>query len=169
MADPAGKADKADKYKADKADNDKEESCEDASTYTRLREGQHFDRKSARLRPDGLARHIIAFANDGGGTVAVGIEDDGSITGFRRQGAYPVEDFERIPVELCDPRPTVGLRRLPCRNVDGDDDIILLVQVRPFAGGVVRMRSNGDVYLRESDSSVKLDDEGTAKLDRTTR
>ncbi|WP_091847999.1 AlbA family DNA-binding domain-containing protein [Bifidobacterium commune] len=52
-----------------------------------LEEGQYFDRKSSRIRPKDLARHISAFANASGGTIAIDIEDDGKVTGFRRSGA----------------------------------------------------------------------------------
>ena len=39
---------------------------------------QYFDRKSARIKPNDLAKIIIAMANSAGGKVAIGIEDDGT-------------------------------------------------------------------------------------------
>ena len=47
-------------------------------------EGQFFDRKSARLAPKELASHISAFANASGGTVVLGIENSGEVTGVNR-------------------------------------------------------------------------------------
>ena len=44
---------------------------------------QYFDRKSARIKPNAVARHIVAFANAAGGKLAIGIEDNGEITGYR--------------------------------------------------------------------------------------
>ena len=41
-----------------------------------------FDRKSARIDAKTLAIHLIAFANADGGMIAVGVEDDGTITGI---------------------------------------------------------------------------------------
>ncbi len=38
--------------------------------------------KSAKVRPDSLAREIVAFANSLGGIILLGIEDDGTITGL---------------------------------------------------------------------------------------
>lgn len=35
-----------------------------------MREGQYFDRKSARIKPKDILQHIIAFANADGGTLA---------------------------------------------------------------------------------------------------
>lgn len=45
-------------------------------------EGQVFDRKSAKIEPTALANHITAFANADGGVLAIGIEDNGTITGI---------------------------------------------------------------------------------------
>ena len=44
-------------------------------------EFQVFDRKSARIDAKALAITIIAFANADGGQIALGVEDDGSLTG----------------------------------------------------------------------------------------
>ena len=48
---------------------------------TTMTEGQFFDRKSARLTTKDFAHHLSAFANASGGIIAIGIEDDGCITG----------------------------------------------------------------------------------------
>ena len=40
-------------------------------------EDQHFDRKSARIQPKDILRHLVAFANAEGGHLVIGIEDDG--------------------------------------------------------------------------------------------
>ena len=37
--------------------------------------------KSSEVRPESLAREIVAFANSSGGTVLIGVEDSGKITG----------------------------------------------------------------------------------------
>ena len=44
-------------------------------------EFQVFDRKSARIDAKALAITIIAFANADGGQIALGVEDDGTLTG----------------------------------------------------------------------------------------
>ncbi|WEV46745.1 ATP-binding protein [Bifidobacterium sp. ESL0690] len=60
-----------------------------------LPEGQYFDRKSARIHLNDLARHICAFANASGGTIAVGIEDDGKVSGFKFDGSQDIEEIQR--------------------------------------------------------------------------
>lgn len=51
------------------------------------KEDQYFDRKSARIKPRDIMKHIVAFANADGGKLVIGIEDDGTISGFKFQGA----------------------------------------------------------------------------------
>ena len=48
--------------------------------YTK-KEGQTYDRKSARKDPKSLSNHIVAFANADGGMLVIGIEDDFTVTG----------------------------------------------------------------------------------------
>jgi ATP-dependent DNA helicase RecG len=49
-----------------------------------LRQGENsaVEFKTADIRPDGLAREMIAFANVNGGTILWGIDDDGTISGI---------------------------------------------------------------------------------------
>ena len=85
----------------------------DVVRFTSTKESQYFDRKSARKDDKEIAKHISAFANAAGGKLVIGIEDDGEVTGFRRNGARDVENFERAPIVTCSPSPVVleGERR----------------------------------------------------------
>ena len=47
--------------------------------------------KSATVSPDGLAKEIVAFANSFGGSILIGVEDDGTITGVNN--ATQVEEW----------------------------------------------------------------------------
>lgn len=42
-----------------------------------LKENQYFDKKSARIKPQDILKHIVAFSNADGGKLVIGIEDDG--------------------------------------------------------------------------------------------
>lgn len=66
------------------------------------KEDQVFDRKSARKDAKGLSNHIVAFANADGGTLVIGIEDNGDITGI---DAYTnnINDILRVPFDYCTP------------------------------------------------------------------
>ena len=46
------------------------------------KENQKYDRKSAKKDLRELANHIAGFANADGGTLAIGITDDGKLEGF---------------------------------------------------------------------------------------
>ncbi|MCH9275743.1 putative DNA binding domain-containing protein [Bifidobacterium amazonense] len=142
-----------------------ESKTNETAAFARMRENQYFDRKSARIKPEDVARHLIAFANASGGQLVIGIEDDGEITGFKRANAKPVESFEQLPITQCAPTPQVAARRIPCVNSSGEDDLVLVLDVSPSSNHVVAKRSNGDVYLREDDRSVLLDREQVLALE----
>ncbi|MBP5157011.1 MAG: ATP-binding protein, partial [Treponema sp.] len=38
--------------------------------------------KSAQVRPESVAREMVAFSNSYGGTLYIGVEDDGSVSGL---------------------------------------------------------------------------------------
>lgn len=48
-----------------------------------LGEGPRLEFKNRVPRPDRIAREIIAFANTDGGTVLLGVDDDGTVVGLR--------------------------------------------------------------------------------------
>ncbi len=129
------------------------------------KENHYFDRKSARKDAAEIARHIIAFANAAGGRLAVGIEDDGTITGFKRDGAHSVEDFEQIPITLCLPTPIVATNRVAVVNSKGEDDFVLVMDVACSTEHVIKRRTDGKVALREGASSVWLDHEQIKALE----
>lgn len=128
-------------------------------------EDQYFDRKSARLKVRDIARHIIALANASGGRLAVGIEDDGTITGFRQQGAQSIDEIERCHIFECEPAPSVVASRLSVTNSRGEADTVLLLDVAASPDVVIRRKGDGAVFLRVSDKSRELDHEQTLRLE----
>lgn len=87
-----------------------------------------FDRKSARIDTKALAIHLIAFANADGGVIAIGVEDDGTITGIDGY-AENINELLRAPFDFCKPSVRVETERLSCVNRDGKTDHILLIEV----------------------------------------
>ena len=47
------------------------------SFYFFFRESQIFDRKSAKIKPLDILKHLVGFSNAEGGQLVIGIEDDG--------------------------------------------------------------------------------------------
>lgn len=125
--------------------------------FTTEKESQYFDRKSARIAPKDIIRHICAFANASGGKLVIGIEDHGSITGFKGTGAHDIEEFEQAALVGCDPVPEVHPVRIPVINEQGKNDNILVLEIAPSSGHVISRRSDKAVFLRQKDSSVALD------------
>ena len=83
------------------------------------KEDQVFDRKSARKDAKGLSNHIVAFANADGGTLVIGIEDNGDITGI---DAYTnnINDILRVPFDYCTPSVRVVTETVECRDKNGN-------------------------------------------------
>ena len=59
-------------------------------------EDSFFDRKSAKIDLKNLANTICSFANANGGVIVVGIEDDGTISGFKNIHSDKYNQFQKI-------------------------------------------------------------------------
>lgn len=128
------------------------------------REGQYFDRKSARIDPKDIVRHLIAFANASGGVLAIGIENDGSITGFSKVGLHKIDKFKRVAFDYCKVTPHIKEQEVSVVNSELEEDKILLLQVSPSSKRVIRSTSD-NVYLRIGDQSKKLTHEQVSNLE----
>lgn len=129
------------------------------------KETYYFDRKSARKDAAEIAKHISAFANAAGGKLVIGIEDDGTITGFKRDGAREIEDFKQASIVDCVPSPAVSCREIPATNANGEDDLILVLDVAASTDHVVARKKDNEVFLRQGDKSVRLDREQVRALE----
>lgn len=127
-------------------------------------EGQYFERKSARIKPNDLAKVITAMANSAGGKVVVGIEDKGAVTGFNSDGTYTPEEFEQCALMNCDPSPDVASTRIPVINNEEESDFILVLEIEPSRNHVIRRKNDGTVYLRVGDKNMPLGYGQTLKL-----
>lgn len=66
------------------------------------KEKQSFDRKSAKIDATAIATPMIAFANADGGLLAVGIEDNGEITGIDDY-VKNINEILRAGYDFCQP------------------------------------------------------------------
>lgn len=137
----------------------------DPSIFASAKENQYFDRKSARKDPREISRHISAFANASGGKLVIGIEDDGRITGFRRNGAHDIEDFKHAALICCEPVPFVRPIEIRVTNSQGQDDVILVLDISASTDHVIARRSDGAVFLRQNDKSVELNHDQITALE----
>lgn len=128
----------------------------DVHLFSTLKENQYFDRKSARKDDKEIAKHISAFANSAGGKLVIGIEDDGEVMGFKRDGARDIENFERAALTTCTPTPIVRKDRIHVVNSSGEDDLILVLDIEASTSHSVARSSDDEVFLRQNDRSVRL-------------
>lgn len=137
----------------------------DIETLSTMRENHYFDRKSSRIDPENLARHICAFANAGGGKLVVGIEDDGRVTGFNIQKSREPKLFEQCNITECTPAPEVSFSRMPVMSACGREDFILVIDVQPSPDRVIVRRKDSAVFLRQGDKSKELNHEQIRALE----
>lgn len=124
-----------------------------AKRLAELPESQWFERKGATVSAEKLAIALVAMANAEGGTVVVGIEDDGTIRGLA--GAHvKANALRNVAFDLTTPLVAVELREIDARDDKGNDTYLLAFLVTP--GSSVHTLTNGDCYLRIGDRSRKL-------------
>lgn len=123
-------------------------------------EGLYFDRKSARLKANDIYKPIIAFANAGGGILAIGIEDDGKITGIN--SATPsIEDYMAVINKSCKPIP--DYEAYPIYTEYGQ--VVYIFDIKMAIDEVIR-DLHDKVYLRIGDSSKELSYHEIVKLEQ---
>ena len=116
-------------------------------------EGQTFDRKSARIDAKALAVVLTAMANADGGSVVVGIEDDGIITGIDRYLPH-INDLLRVPIDYCVPSIEAKAEYISCKNDEGNNDHVLLIHIEQ--SNRIHATTADNAYLRVGDKSYKL-------------
>ena len=116
-------------------------------------EKQSFDRKSAKIEATAIATPMIAFANADGGLLAVGIEDNGEITGIDDY-AKNINEILRAGYDFCQPSIFIEKETVDCIDKNGNANHILLIKVPQSADMHVNHRD--EAFLRVGDRSKKL-------------
>lgn len=136
----------------------------DLNYYCKEKENQFFDRKSARTRPLDILKHLVAFANAEGGQLAIGIEDNGVVSGFACEGAHSIDEYRNISMtELKETPLNPKFDVLDVQNDKNNKDKILIITVDVCIDRVVKSH-DGKVFLRQNDKSVHLNFEQILQL-----
>ena len=118
-------------------------------------EVQIMDRKSVRIDPKDLARTIIAFANADGGWLAIGIEDNGDITGVDNYDKQ-INEILLAPINLCIPSVIVETEFIEHLDYKGNPNHVLVMRVHQNSKKVVTNTAD-EAFIRIGDKSKKLD------------
>ena len=119
-------------------------------------ENQYLERKSARIEPLDILKHLVAFANADGGSLIIGVEDNGEVTGFNTSKAHKIEEFKNIALTKLKDSPILPKYEiLEVKNEKGEEDKILVISVEPAYDRVIKSYDN-NVYLRQFDKTEKL-------------
>jgi ATP-dependent DNA helicase RecG len=95
---------------------------------------------------------MIGFANADGGTLVVGMHD-GKVEGTDSSDSHRNE-LMQAHVEHCQPPVPAQLKLLACRREDGQDDQLLVIEIRP--GETVYANARDEVFLRIGDENRRL-------------
>ena len=124
-------------------------------------EKQIMDRKAAKMAARDFSIPVVAMANADGGYLAIGIEDDGTVTG--------IDDYEknlnellRVPFDFCVPSVEVRNHTMDVIDHKGNPNHILRMQVLPSTRVIANQAD--EVYLRVGDKSKKLNFEQRLQL-----
>lgn len=124
---------------------------------TTQKENLHFDRKSAGKAPKEIAKFIAGFANSDGGTLALGISDDGVLEGFEQYQKH-FDEYNSIAFILFKVQPLLKLETIQITNVNNRPDKILLIHIEKSIYEIIRT-SDDAVYVRQGDKTPKLTEE----------
>lgn len=119
-------------------------------------EGPRLEFKHRVPRPDRIAREIIAFANTDGGTILLGVDDDGTVVGLRDAD----EELFALDAALAshiEPAVEVRVRRVPVSRTRE----VVVVDVAPSDERPHFLRPDGDptrrrqAFVRVGEESVE--------------
>lgn len=116
-------------------------------------EKQIIDRKSARIAARDFSTPVVAMANADGGYLAIGIEDDGTITGIDACEKN-LNDLLRVPFDYCIPSVIVENEMMTVTDKDGKPNHILRMHILPSTQVIANQAD--EVFLRVGDKSKKL-------------
>lgn len=132
------------------------------------KENLYFDRKRAKISNQDLANEIASFANANGGVVALGITDAGIVEGFNSYGINKLNECQKVVTNYLRPTPNYSVELIEIKNSKNEEDVIVLFHIMPAMNFVVR-NNKDEVYLRQGDSSIKLNPEQVRSLEYERR
>lgn len=130
----------------------------DARFLSTVREDRQIEKKSSRITPRVLGEYFSMWTNTtGGGLIAVGVADDGTLEGFHQASPDHVNDLESGAANAC-PDTRFQCRRVPFRHPSGAEDFLLLFHVHYHKTRAVST-VQGEYFVRLGDQRRRLKDD----------
>ncbi len=120
-------------------------------------ENLYLERKNSRIQDRDVAHQISAMANASGGTIVIGIEDDGEITGISDTRE---NELRKVPFDFFQKVPRHEVEILTSES----GKKVFLFHISPMPDEVVKGK-DGEAYLRVGDSSRRLSAEQLLELE----
>jgi len=117
-------------------------------------EGQWLERKSAGVGPQTIANLLVGFANAEGGTIIIGLSDDGVVEGVGSAGAKRLADWQRAADDFTYPSVRPKFQPIDYITAAGDHDQLVVIKVE--SSDKVHATNRDEVYLRVGDRNRKL-------------
>ena len=118
------------------------------------KEDQTFDCKSIQIDPKALAVPIVAMANADGGVLAIGVSDKTRTLEGVDQNTEKLNELLRVPFDFCNPSIPVTCSYLPCKDKDGNENHILLMEIP--ASMYLHTNQADEAFMRVGDKSRRL-------------
>lgn len=127
----------------------------DLKNLVKTGESSFLEFKHSVSSPEKIAREMAAFANTKGGTLLIGVKDDGEILGVE---GYHEEEFwlNQAALEECIPKIAIEIELL---NIGERDVLIVKVPEATEKPIFVKGKNIRQVYIRIEDESVVASDE----------
>ncbi len=105
---------------------------------------------------------IVAFANADGGVIAIGVSDKTRKIEGVDQHTEKLNELLRVPFDFCNPSISVTCSYLPCTDMDGNENRILLMEIP--ASSSLHTNQADEAFMRVGDKSRKLTFEERVQL-----
>jgi len=132
-------------------------------SLVRIGEGYHLEFKRRVSSPSRLAREAIAFANTWGGTILIGVGDDGSLYGVKDVDEE-LYDLERALTSFCTPAISFSCKTVPV----GTKREVLVIEIPESKRKPHFLReldsTTQEAYIRIADQTVAASDEMIALM-----
>lgn len=137
----------------------------DQALLKELKEDRRIERKPIGVSAEALGLYFSLWANTPpeGGLIAVGIEDNGSISGCLKSDIKHINKIEESWDIYC-PDARCQSKRVAVRRDDGAEDFVLLIRVFYNHKRVVRTNKN-EAWIRLGDRRKKLSEEEIRELE----